>query len=74
MEKNCNNCAYFEERTRFCRLNPPQPMTMVDADNYEFLTSKFPKIQNPILDFCSFWKFSTALSEKQEEGKKLILG
>lgn len=55
MDKKCSNCKYFEERTHFCRLNPPQPVIFLaeyQGHNYK-TSSKFPVITNPNLDYCS---------------------
>ena len=52
----CKNCQWFEERTRFCRKNPPVPSTKRNRDGKEVITSLFPKITYPETDYCSFWE------------------
>ena len=47
----CQDCKFFEERTRFCRKNPPMSVIMVDHGK-SFMSSSFPKIQMPQIDFC----------------------
>ena len=49
--KNCKNCEHFDERTMFCRAHPPIPM-IVSTQDGDVLTSKFPKIEKPALDYC----------------------
>jgi len=44
----CANCKNLDVRTKFCRVGPPTP-TVVNGT----LTSKFPKIELPKLDYCS---------------------
>lgn len=50
-DKKCANCKFFEERTKFCRKNPPQA-NVVYENGKTFFTSTFPKIQMPEIDFC----------------------
>jgi hypothetical protein len=60
MIKSCLSCVHFEDRTHFCRKNPPQ---VVLGRNYDhrgdevvFSATFFPKIDRPELDYCSEWK------------------
>ena len=55
MNETCETCAFFEARTKFCRRNPPTSIVM-EEDGKKFMTSSFPKIQMPQLDFCSEWQ------------------
>ena len=66
--KSCKTCIFFEERSSFCRLNPPVP-TIIKEKNYnnkseDFLKVKslYPIIQFPDLDWCSKYQSKT-LSE-----------
>ena len=54
-EKCCINCKYYDERTHFCRLNPPTPMIFY-SEGKQNVSSKFPVITQPTLDYCSFFK------------------
>ena len=47
----CFNCKFFETRTGFCRLNPPQIINLYVAGN-TYPSANFPKIQMPDLDYC----------------------
>lgn len=58
MAKSCETCAYFEARTKFCRRNPPVPIQATDGEK-TYMTSTFPKIQMPQLDFCAEHKTKT---------------
>lgn len=51
-EQKCINCKFFEKRTRFCRLNPPQPV-IIDNGNGLITSSKFPVITKPESDWCA---------------------
>lgn len=56
-ESVCRNCKNFEERTNFCRLNPPQMVEVEYTDKYTHkiqrsVASKFPTISMPELDYC----------------------
>ena len=52
--KCCNNCIHFQERTHFCRLNPPSPVVVYDKETRgEKITSKFPVITMPQSDYCA---------------------
>lgn len=52
----CRDCAWFDDKTHFCRLNPPQPVIFYDRDKRaEKTTSKFPVITKPDMDYCSNW-------------------
>ena len=55
MSKSCETCAHFEARTKFCRRNPPVPIQITE-DKKTYITSTFPKIQMPQLDFCAEYK------------------
>lgn len=56
-EKCCLNCKHFDERTHFCRLNPPIPMLFYTVDRngnkMQNVSSKFPVITFPSQDYCS---------------------
>lgn len=47
----CANCKFWEERTGFCRKNPPKPI-QVTAGKNPYCIGMFPKIGMPYLDFC----------------------
>jgi hypothetical protein len=54
----CKNCKFFEERSKFCRLNPPQPVVTYEDENsmsYK-IKSMFPTIHYPDIDWCSYFK------------------
>lgn len=50
--KCCLNCKWFEERTGFCRANPPTPFPMYIKNVGNINSSAFPKISIPELDWC----------------------
>jgi len=50
--KCCLNCKWFESRTCFCRLLPPQ-IVLQAFNNIAYPSSVFPKISVPNLDWCS---------------------
>lgn len=58
----CLNCLYFEERSSFCRLNPPNSIVIYEVDKYNQnqtvskIKSVFPTIVMPQLDWCSHFK------------------
>ena len=47
----CKNCRAFDPRTGFCRALPPQ-VVLISGN----LTSKFPKIEMPNLDYCEHFE------------------
>lgn len=49
--KNCINCKFFEERTSFCRKEPPKPI-VVNENGQAYISSVFAKIPMPQLDYC----------------------
>jgi len=49
---SCVNCKYFESRTKFCRRFPPVVVLVKGADGVDHVTSKFPKIGMPEVDYC----------------------
>lgn len=51
-KQSCLTCKYFEERSRFCRFNPPQPV-MIETGNGLTTSSKFTVITKPDIDWCS---------------------
>ena len=56
-DKKCINCENFETRTHFCRLNPPIPMVFYEGrDMYQNVSSKWPVITQPNIDYCSNFK------------------
>jgi hypothetical protein len=56
-KKCCLNCSHFEERSSFCRLNPPVPVVVYEEDENNETVSKiksmFSSIHLPNVDFCS---------------------
>lgn len=48
----CANCRRYEDRTHFCRANPPVPMVFVDQNGDQKVSSKFPVITMPMTDYC----------------------
>jgi len=55
----CDNCKYFDERTHFCRLNPPVPIVFSIVERGETkqnVSSKYPVITHSNLDFCSHFE------------------
>lgn len=62
----CINCSHYEERTGFCRANPPTPYHEV-VNGRHIITSKFPKIQNPNLDYCALWSSDEPEEEIEEQ-------
>ena len=51
-DKCCAKCRYFEERTCFCRYNPPTPIVTTTKSGQSFVTSVYSKISMPALDWC----------------------
>ena len=51
-DKCCAKCRYFEERTCFCRYNPPTPIVTYTKSGQPFVTSVYSKINIPALDWC----------------------
>ena len=47
MMKSCSKCIHFEPRTKFCRVDPPVPIT-----EEHHTRSKWPVIMRPESDFC----------------------
>jgi len=71
--KCCKHCIHFEERTHFCRLNPPIPMIFPienkgnnynEIDELTYVSSKFPVISRCTTDYCSH--FSPQLINKND--------
>jgi hypothetical protein len=57
--KCCKDCAFFEERNRFCRRFPPQPVVISvkkrDSDQdvrNDLVVSKYPVVVYPDSDWC----------------------
>lgn len=48
----CCNCRFFEERSGFCRRNPPVPVALNGKSGPYYMTM-YPKIQNPRIDWCN---------------------
>lgn len=48
----CLNCKWFEERTGFCRCNPPQVLALFVKGLGDITSSAFPKISMPHIDWC----------------------
>ena len=65
LKKSCAKCAHFEHRTHFCRLAPPQPVVFIGEDNdgnggiRQSVSSKFPVVVHPDLDYCSHYSGSS---------------
>jgi hypothetical protein len=60
---SCSRCRFYEERTHFCRLAPPIPIVFTNEDSYgngnersQNVSSKFPVIVHPEIDYCSQFK------------------
>ena len=51
-EKCCAKCRYFEDRTCFCRFNPPIPVVTYGKNGQSFVTSVYSKINMPSIDWC----------------------
>ena len=51
-EKCCAKCRYFEQRTCFCRYNPPIPIVSHDKNGQPFVTSVYSRISMPGIDWC----------------------
>ena len=51
-EKCCAKCRYFEQRTCFCRYNPPIPIVSHDKNGQPFVTSVYSRISMPEIDWC----------------------
>lgn len=49
----CWNCVHLDKRTKFCRLNPPQPVVYIDEQGLSKVSSKFPVVTQVSLDWCS---------------------
>lgn len=67
VEKNCENCAHFDTRTHFCRLNPPLPVIYNVKENNtwkQIVTSKFPVITHSEIDYCSHFKQYNLITEE----------
>lgn len=54
----CINCRFFEEKTYFCRLNPPTPSESKEQkrNGKEKIISRYPRIMEPQKDWCSHFK------------------
>ena len=67
--ETCQNCRFFEKRTHFCRINPPQVVVFLQVEkdvngDQIFLNksgTKFPCISLPDKDYCSNFKASMFL-------------
>ena len=58
MNKCCIECAHFEERTSFCRLNPPTVVTIYEEIDNKLemkIKSMFPTIYRPDVDYCNHY-------------------
>ena len=51
-EKCCAKCRYFEDRTCFCRYNPPIPVVVYGKNGQSFVTPVYSKINIPNIDWC----------------------
>lgn len=64
--KACINCQHFDDRTHFCRLNPPTPMVFYVYEGKEKkqnVSSKFPTICRPDIDSCSHFSHKNLINE-----------
>jgi len=52
----CSKCRFFEDRTHFCRFDPPIPIIFYDG-NIQNVSSKFPVITKPDIDYCGKFKY-----------------
>ena len=59
----CINCRFYQERTGFCRYNPPNSVQTFVKGIGEMITSVWPKVPMPTLDYCSHFEQKT--SDKQ---------
>jgi len=68
VKKNCASCVFFEQRSRFCRFNPPSVVVVYEENQtygnndtekvqYKF-KSMYPTVVYPQLDWCSQYKFA----------------
>lgn len=48
----CMNCKWFENRSGFCRYNPPSVIPVYVKDIGQIINSAFPKISMPHIDWC----------------------
>ena len=58
-ERCCAKCRYFEDRTCFCRYNPPVPLVTYTKSGQPFVTSVYSKINMPALDWCQKFEAKT---------------
>ena len=58
----CANCKWLDGRNKFCRLNPPSIIETEKNDRL-IITSMFPTIQMPALDYCSKFENKNLLNE-----------
>ena len=58
-EKCCAKCRYFEDRTFFCRYNPPIPVPIQGKNGQTTVTSVYSKINIPALDWCQKFENKT---------------
>lgn len=58
----CAVCSFFDQRTGFCRLRPPQ-VVMTYANRMAFPTAVWPKVPMPQLDWCG---------EFEKKGAKML--
>lgn len=54
-QKCCLNCKWFEERTGFCRKNPPQSIPVYVKGIGQLTNNVWPKIPMPNVDWCSYF-------------------
>ena len=55
MNKHCINCKWYESRSSFCRFDQPQ-VCIIKENNILVTRAMWPKISNPMLDWCSHFK------------------
>jgi hypothetical protein len=58
----CANCKWFDDRPKFCRLNPPS-IIEIEKNEKLIITSMFPSIQMPAIDYCSKFENKNLLNE-----------
>lgn len=70
--KKCSLCKHFEPGTRFCRFNPPAAAINVNIDEGNRITSLFPMIRKPELDYCSKFERSNGMVESVDNDTQVF--
>ena len=63
--KVCQNCNKFDERTHFCRAEPPKIVVFIEEDGSNKVSSKFPVITKPTMDWCEKYFKNKNLPEEE---------